>query len=59
VQAFLDGKIRFTQIIQLVASTMKAVEYEDSQQIEKVLHADAKAREYSSAKIEQMAGAHV
>lgn len=51
VQAFLDGRIRFDQIIELVEETMMAVDYEAKQALENVLSADQKAREFAESRL--------
>jgi len=47
VQAFLDGEIRFDQIIQLVEETMLAIEHVSNQSLECVLAADNLARKFA------------
>jgi len=47
VQYFLDGEIRFDQIIQLVEETMDAVVSEQDQSLESVLSADHSARSFA------------
>jgi len=47
VQAFLDSKIRFDQIIQLVEETMEAIDHEPEQTLENVLAADQLARSFA------------
>jgi 1-deoxy-D-xylulose-5-phosphate reductoisomerase len=47
VQSFLDGEIRFDQIIQLVERTMGAVQHETGQGLESVLSADRTARSFA------------
>jgi len=47
VQAFLDGQIRFDQIIQLVEETMEGVNHEPDQGLENVLAADQRARDFA------------
>lgn len=51
VQAFLDGEIRFDQIIQLVDETMQAVDHEPDQSLEKVLIADKLARDFAVSRL--------
>ena len=51
VQAFLDGRIRFDQIIELVEETMMAVDYEAKQALDNVLSADQKAREFAESRL--------
>ncbi len=54
VQAFLDGEIRFDQIIQLVEETMEAVDYELDQVLENVLAADQRARDFAVNRLAAM-----
>jgi 1-deoxy-D-xylulose-5-phosphate reductoisomerase len=51
VQAFLDGEIRFDQIIQLVDETMQAVDHEPDQSLENVLIADKLARDFAVSRL--------
>ena len=51
VQSFLDGEIRFDQIIQLVEETMDAIEYGSQQELESVLAADQDARASQKAEL--------
>jgi len=51
VQAFLDGELRFDQIIQLVEETMEAVEHEPDQSLENVLAADQLARVFAMTRL--------
>ncbi len=44
VDAFLDGKIRFPQIAQLVAETLSRCDQGDELDLETLLGADAEAR---------------
>ena len=50
VQSFLDGEIRFDQIIQLVEDTMDAIEYGSQQDLESVLAADQDARHFAESR---------
>jgi 1-deoxy-D-xylulose-5-phosphate reductoisomerase len=50
VQYFLDGEIRFDQIIQLVEETMDAVDSEQGQCLESVLAADQGARSFAESR---------
>ncbi len=50
VQYFLDGEIRFDQIIQLVEETMDAVVSEQDQCLESVLSADQSARSFAESR---------
>jgi len=54
VQAFLDGEIRFDQIIQLVEETMEAVDHEPDQVLENVLAADQLARDFAVNRLTAM-----
>jgi len=54
VQAFLDGEIRFDQIIQLVEETMEAVDHEPDQVLENVLAADQLARDFAVNRLAAM-----
>ncbi|MFW2440938.1 MAG: 1-deoxy-D-xylulose-5-phosphate reductoisomerase, partial [Arenicellales bacterium] len=54
VQAFLDGVIRFDQIIQLVEETMNAVDHEPEQTLENVLAADQQARDFSVNRLSEI-----
>ena len=54
VQAFLDGEIRFDQIIQLVEETMEAVDHEPDQVLENVLAADQLARGFAVNRLTAM-----
>jgi 1-deoxy-D-xylulose-5-phosphate reductoisomerase len=54
VQAFLDGEIRFDQIIQLVEETMEAVDHEPDQILENVLAADQLARDFAVNRLTAM-----
>jgi len=54
VQYFLDGEIRFDQIIQLVEETMGAVESEQDQCLESVLSGDKNARNYAESRIHHL-----
>ncbi|MEA1888214.1 MAG: 1-deoxy-D-xylulose-5-phosphate reductoisomerase [Pseudomonadota bacterium] len=47
VQAFLEEKIRFDQIVQLVEETMEAVGHKPEQALEDVLAADQLARDFA------------
>ena len=51
VQAFLDGEIRFDQIIRLVDETMQAVDHEPDQSLENVLIADKLARDFAVSRL--------
>ena len=51
VQAFLDGCIRFDQIIQLVEETMTSVEHEAEQALDNVLAADKQARKFAKKRL--------
>ncbi|MCK5359103.1 MAG: 1-deoxy-D-xylulose-5-phosphate reductoisomerase, partial [Gammaproteobacteria bacterium] len=53
VQSFLDGDLRFDQIIQLVEETMLAVEFEADQGLECVLAADSRARDFAHIRVNQ------
>jgi 1-deoxy-D-xylulose-5-phosphate reductoisomerase len=59
VQAFLDEKIRFDQIIQLVADAMKNIPRDDGQDIDRVLDADRQTRDYTSGLVEQVVSQQV
>jgi 1-deoxy-D-xylulose-5-phosphate reductoisomerase len=52
VQSFLDGTIRFDQIIRLVEETMEAVESGSYQDLESVLVADQRARQFAENRIQ-------
>ena len=54
VQSFLDGEIRFDQIIQLVEDTMDAIEYGSQQDLESVLAADHNARRFAESRVLNM-----
>jgi len=54
VQSFLDGEIRFDQIIQLVEETMEAIKHESQQGLESVLAADRLARNFAEKRIQSM-----
>ena len=54
VQCFLDGELRFDQIIQLVEETMLAVEFEADQGLECVLAADNAARDFAQNRVNQL-----
>ena len=51
VQSFLDGKIRFDQIIRLVEEAMNAIEYQADQGLESVLAADLLARKHTEQRV--------
>lgn len=53
VQSFLDGELRFDQIIQLVEETMLAVDFEADQGMECVLAADTVARDFARSRVNQ------
>ncbi len=52
VQSFLDGTIRFDQIIRLVEETMEAVESGSYQDLDSVLVADQRARQFAENRIQ-------
>jgi 1-deoxy-D-xylulose-5-phosphate reductoisomerase len=54
VQNFLDGEIRFDQIIQLVEETMAAVDSEAGQRLESVLSADQNARSFAENRVHHL-----
>ena len=54
VQSFLDGDIRFDQIIELVEETMQAVEYEPQQELDNVLAADRHARSFAERRAQNL-----
>ena len=54
VQSFLDGEIRFDQIIQLVEETMLAIECETHQGLDSVLAADQLARSFAEEQAHKM-----
>ncbi len=51
VQAFLDGELRFDQIIPLVDETMKSVDSVPEQTLESVLAADLQARNFAEKQL--------
>ncbi len=53
VQAFLDGELRFDQIIKLVEETMLAIDHESNQSLESVLAADRLAREFAEYRLKK------
>ena len=54
VQSFLDGEIRFDQIIQLVEETMLAIKCETHQGLDSVLAADQLARSFAEEQAHKM-----
>ena len=58
VEAFLEGKIGFTQIAELIQQTLTSTGYADALTLEAVLAADKEAREYAQRLVEQMATSH-
>ena len=54
VQSFLDGAIRFDQIIHLVEETMEAVESVSYQGLESVLAADQRARQFAEDRVQAL-----
>ncbi|KPJ99811.1 MAG: 1-deoxy-D-xylulose 5-phosphate reductoisomerase [Desulfobacterales bacterium SG8_35] len=54
VAAFLDGKIKFPEISQVVAETMAAIDHMEDTDIETVLEADRLARVESAAVVQDM-----
>ena len=54
VAAFLDGKLKFPEISQVVAETLACTDYEEDRDIETILKADRMARAKSAAVIRDM-----
>lgn len=51
VAAFLDRKIRFGQIVELVAQTLDAIDTQPADSLDRILQADQQAREYVAKQI--------
>ncbi|GAA4363756.1 1-deoxy-D-xylulose-5-phosphate reductoisomerase [Kangiella marina] len=58
VQAFLDEKIRFSQISELIQQTLTSTEYDEALTLEAVLAADKFARDYAHQLVQQMVTNH-
>ncbi|RDX36364.1 1-deoxy-D-xylulose-5-phosphate reductoisomerase [Kangiella sp. HD9-110m-PIT-SAG07] len=58
VQAFLDEKIGFTQIADLIQQTLTSTEYAEALTLDAVLAADKDARDFAQQLVEQMASYH-
>ncbi|PXF63204.1 1-deoxy-D-xylulose-5-phosphate reductoisomerase [Kangiella spongicola] len=54
VEAFLSGKIGFTQIAQLIQQTLTSTRYAEALTLQAVLDADKEAREHAQKLVEQM-----
>ena len=55
VAAFLEGRLRFPQISDVVAETMNRIEYMEDRDFETVLAADRSARTESAAVVKDIA----
>ena len=55
VAAFLDGKLSFPQIAQVVTETMARMDYKEDTDIETILAADRMARVESAAVLQDVA----
>ena len=54
VAAFLEGKLKFPEIPQVVAETITSMDYIDDTDIEKILEADCQARIASAEVVRHM-----
>jgi len=48
VEAFLDGKLAFTMIAEIIEATMKAIDFQEADSLETILTADAAARKVAA-----------